>query len=83
MARKKGWRVLTTTRAKVYRVRGLLVERLQHVTHVWPASDLRLHKGNYGAVCWCQPKIERAGCDTLITHNSMDGRELIERHGLQ
>ena len=51
--------------------------------HVVPVNDLRDHT-EVGTECWCAPKVERfegGGC--LVTHNSMDGRELVERHGLQ
>jgi hypothetical protein len=32
---------------------------------------------------WCQPKVETFDGGRLVTHNSKDGRELVERHGLQ
>lgn len=49
--------------------------------HVLPVNDLREHVES--EACWCAPSVERVGQGTLVTHNSMDGRELVERHGLQ
>jgi hypothetical protein len=40
--------------------------------HVRPRNDLRPH-GN--SACWCQPCDD----DGVWVHNSMDGRELVER----
>ena len=59
--------------------------------HVVPVGDLREHDES-GRACWCKPRIET--CDprtgdryplgkAVIVHNSEDGRELVERHGLQ
>lgn len=65
----KGWRLVKL------RVRG-------HRFHVYPLADLRRHE--LTAECWCHPRtarIERGGY--LTSHNAEDGRELIERHGLQ
>lgn len=45
-----------------------------YFVHVLPINDLRDHDEN-GAGCWCRPRVE----DGVIIHNSMDGRELIER----
>jgi hypothetical protein len=51
--------------------------------HVVPVGDLRAHRER-GITCWCQPKVETFdGGGRLVTHNSMDGRELIEKHGVQ
>lgn len=55
----------------------------EQVYHVVPVGDLKPHVER-GVFCWCDPKVERVGKKgTLVTHNSADGRELIERHGLQ
>lgn len=48
--------------------------------HVLPLTDLREHDET--RTCWCQPKVERVK-GVVVTHNSADGRELVERHGLQ
>lgn len=51
--------------------------------HVVPIGDLKAHVET-GVFCWCEPKVERLRPrGVLVTHNSMDGRELVERHGLQ
>lgn len=50
--------------------------------HVTPRDDLREHEHIRG--CWCQPRLE--GEDRaqpcLVIHNSADGRELVEEHGI-
>lgn len=40
--------------------------------HVKPHSDLRPHGG---ADCWCHPQCD----ETIWVHNSLDGRERLER----
>lgn len=55
--------------------------------HVLPLNDLREHVEQRS--CWCEPRSETirvgAGLRTaiLVTHNALDGRELVERHGVQ
>lgn len=57
--------------------------------HVVPIDDLQEHVET-GAPCCCRPKIlwddaitgERLD-EPVIVHNSADGRELVERHGVQ
>ena len=50
--------------------------------HVIPIEDLREHEDS--RECWCQPCFDRSDIGRVIViHNSMDGRELIEKHGLQ
>ncbi len=51
--------------------------------HVTPEHDLREHTERV-VWCWCDPEVERVGPrgDWKVVHNSMDGRELVERHGL-
>ena len=55
--------------------------------HVLPIDDLREHEET--ATCWCQPRVETHDLETgedytepLIIHNSLDGRELVEEHGV-
>jgi len=51
--------------------------------HVLPVEDLREHVESRS--CWCRPRTEflpTLGV-LLVTHNALDGRELVERHGLQ
>ena len=59
--------------------------------HVVPVNDLREHE-DLTRICWCEPRVEVRDPETgddyrgrcaLVTHVSMDGRELIERYGLQ
>lgn len=53
-----------------------------NAVHVTPVNDLREHVDS--RACWCKPTVETfEGGGMLITHHSMDGRELVERHGLQ
>jgi len=49
--------------------------------HVLPLEDLREHEES--RVCWCSPRLEQEeeDCDVVVIHASMDGRELVERHG--
>ncbi len=51
--------------------------------HVIPLNDMREHEKS--DMCWCEPTTKVVGDSggRVIVHNSMDGRELIERHGLQ
>jgi len=49
--------------------------------HVLPMKDLREHDET--RTCWCHPKVERVEGGVVVTHHSADGRELVERHGLQ
>lgn len=51
--------------------------------HVVPISDLKAHVEDRS--CWCNPKVtkEPGAKKAVVSHNSMDGRELVERHGLQ
>lgn len=50
--------------------------------HVVPVDDTRLHDERRD--CWCGPRITReSGAAALVVHHAADGRELVERHGLQ
>lgn len=50
--------------------------------HVVPVNDLREHLTG-ATMCWCKPKIQQhEGYDPVVVHNSEDGRELIERNGI-
>jgi len=50
--------------------------------HVLPIDDLRPHVERRS--CWCQPAIERLKDGVLlVTHHALDGRELVEQHGIQ
>lgn len=48
--------------------------------HVLPVRDLRAHTER--RTCWCQPRVEYYGTCAVVSHHSADGRELIERHGV-
>lgn len=50
--------------------------------HVLPINDLRDHVETRD--CWCAPTLYIAddGDEMTVIHNSADGRELIERHGI-
>ncbi len=50
--------------------------------HVVPVNDLKEHEER-GTTCWCYPQVYEEDGETVVVHNSLDGRELIERHGLQ
>lgn len=50
------------------------------IYHVLPYRDLKEHED--GERCWCKPKVERYNNgNTLIVHNSADGREFYEGEG--
>jgi hypothetical protein len=51
--------------------------------HVIPLEDMREHTESRD--CWCQPTCTKREDDEamLVVHTSMDGRELVERYGLQ
>jgi len=48
--------------------------------HVTPIRDLREHTET--RECWCVPVLHDEGEGYVVVHNSADGRELIERHGI-
>jgi hypothetical protein len=50
--------------------------------HVTPINDVREHADS--GDCWCQPRITRVDGvrARVIVHNAADGRELVERHGV-
>lgn len=54
--------------------------------HVVQVNDLREHDDS--RTCWCQPRIEYVESfltgeqSVLVVHHSLDGRELIEQHGI-
>lgn len=49
--------------------------------HVSPVNDLREH--SEARDCWCAPVIKRESKGTVVIHNSLDGRELVETMGVQ
>jgi len=53
--------------------------------HVLPIDDLREHEET--RACWCRPALlvePDADADLrIVVHNSADGRELVEEHGVQ
>ncbi len=50
--------------------------------HILPIDDTREHVAP-GLNCWCNPKIVRyENGARLITHDAEDGRQLVERHGV-
>ena len=52
--------------------------------HVYPLNDMLPHDVEHGTECWCQPAVVAVVDGArVIAHTSADGRELIERHGLQ
>jgi hypothetical protein len=59
--------------------------------HVIPMRDLRAHDDQTRA-CWCGPDVITVNEDTgqpfaggraVVIHRSADGREHVERHGVQ
>lgn len=54
--------------------------RLRRV-HIRPVKDLKPHPQS--AECWCRPRQERHEGAVLVIHNAADGRDLVEKHGVQ
>lgn len=53
-------------------------------THVIPIDDLIEHTESWA--CVCRPLLTRPHGEDggfLVIHNAMDGRELVEKHGVQ
>lgn len=55
--------------------------------HVLPIGDLREHEESRD--CWCEPVLKPVVDEmgnrykqVVVSHNSMDGRELVENYGL-
>jgi hypothetical protein len=48
--------------------------------HVLPIHDLREHEDT--RTCWCQPTLRQESGAMMVIHQSADGRELIEKHGV-
>ena len=52
--------------------------------HVLPIADLREHLER--RACWCAPLLRQEEVfneiTVLVIHNSLDGRELVEQHGV-
>lgn len=51
------------------------------ILHVYPLEDLREHNTD-SKKCWCNPKLENCEGSIIVTHNSLDGREFVEEHGV-
>lgn len=48
--------------------------------HVLPVDDLLQHCET--RTCWCYPRLIVETRAMVVVHRSADGRELIERHGI-
>lgn len=71
MARRCRWRCVW------YRYRSARSD-----VHVLPIQDLREHAETRD--CWCQPRTTREGIGdaVVVVHHALDGRELVEQHGV-
>jgi hypothetical protein len=72
MVKGKGWERVGWRRVD---------EKLAGDVHVLPINDTREHVES--PQCWCRPKVQKietvvGGWGHVITHNSKDGRELLE-----
>lgn len=54
----------------------------RRAVHIVPINDLQEHD-DCSEQCWCAPRVERLESGVLVIHQSADGRELVEAHGLQ
>jgi hypothetical protein len=51
--------------------------------HVYPENDLQPHTLS-SCDCHCGPRLEKLSeQETMVVHSAYDGRELIEKYGLQ
>lgn len=59
--------------------------RRRGVVHVYPVADLQEHVTDSLGYPWCgcAPRVSYEGEGILVVHNSYDGRELVEEHGVQ
>lgn len=74
---------LLRSRAGVMMRRWTDLSRGDGTVHIVPVNDLKAHRER-GVHCWCDPAVTRYESGAyLVVHNSLDGRELIEQHGLQ
>ena len=51
--------------------------------HILPINDLREHDEKDDGSCWCIPSIAQKDRGRIITHNSADGREILEKLNIQ
>lgn len=49
--------------------------------HIMPVRDMREHQEH--RECWCHPQCLVEEDTVFVVHYCMDGRELIEQHGVQ
>ena len=49
------------------------------IRHVYPLNDLEEHDTESAGQCDCNPTVEFVNGDTIVIHNSYDGREIIEQ----
>lgn len=49
--------------------------------HIVPVKDLQEHR--LSRICWCEPAVKPENLAVLVVHNAADGRELVEKHGVQ
>ena len=48
--------------------------------HIVPQNDLRRHEEI--RACWCHPRVKHYPRGSAVVHNALDGRELVEVHGV-
>lgn len=68
--------------------KGWRCTRYQKGSALWvqvlPTNDTREHQED-GVNCWCRPKVDKqrtaSGLGFIVSHNSGDGRELVEQYG--
>lgn len=55
-------------------------KQIGNIVHVVPQNDLRKHCTGMVTDCWCNPNLEvtGTGTGTVVTHQSLDGREDFE-----
>lgn len=70
------------SKLKVVERAGRILSRLDSDVHIVPEGDLKEHQETRS--CWCDPRLIQEGKEdnVIVVHASMDGRELIELHGI-
>jgi len=75
------WATRAGVTEDVFREAVMRIVRNQ-IIHTYPSNDLKEHDTETPQ-CWCHPVIEVLAHGIHVIHNSADGRELKEKHGVQ
>jgi hypothetical protein len=82
MAPRGRWAVSRAYGCRLAVAGGCVVQVPHLVIHVSPLEDLREHQLGGHTRCWCSPAVDPDRAGDLVVHQSLDGRELIAKHGV-